>query len=310
MSSISKIFLALVVSIVLFSGVYAQQNGNVTGKINVSNIAPNVTLEILDSNGNPTTELYPTNTYTVKLTFTDLNSLKDLDKLVVVFESNSSQTNTPDSSKYIYFVYNFSTKTLEAYLGDNSTWNVVVSKEDYIYSYGHSTGSIEFNVTVGKVAMEGPWTVKAYVYDNEGLSGEDSKNIIMEWYGEISPNVKELIWNDMKPDTNESSDKNLSVTAISNGNYTLQIKTDENWTNQYGEIISAVNSIDDLGPQTFYLEIAGKPITYNIYNTWISENGPTSEFGEIFSSPVMLYLGGAPIRGTYTGEIYVMISPQ
>ncbi|WP_423792655.1 hypothetical protein ACPB8Q_00135 [Methanocaldococcus indicus] len=324
---IYKIFLINVLFFLLLTN-YASNINNISGKINIINLPPeNISIKLLDSSGNSVSALSPTNTYTLEISVSDLNGLKDIKNITVDFYYLSIYyyptytvwvNSSISSSEHIRFIYIPKNDTIIKYFGDNNDiakWNVsLIQKPDY----NKITGTWKFNFTIGSIAAStggfpgsvSMWKFNVTVSDeNTTVIYEDPNNYTMNSYVGIILNCSYINYGNVK--LNNSSENNLSITTIYNTvSWNVELKTDSYWSNGLYNI-----SVVNVPPGTNEMAILAENLNNknwiyltNNYNVVYSYYNPSdSNRYMTLNIPTKVVLGTNILPGIYEGKIYIAI---
>ena len=183
-------------------------------------------------------------------------------------------------------------------------------------------GNWVFSLKVGKVATYSDgspdWDIFAEAVDyNSATSSDYLRDIEMNWYGEVSINTVDVVWDTVAPgidfgDATKQTD--ISVTYISNGPYYEKIATSGNWTSGSGN--AALNISGAPGNMEFSIKADNtdnltNAVLITAYPTYVTINNTGTQTGEsgtsVTTNTLWLKLGAVPID-SFSGVVYYMIS--
>ncbi len=327
------------------SPVFAQSgtDGTVTGSFTTAAAPSAGSVGVYQYPGcdNPALTLTPQQTYCMRVSVTDADSMADLDNIVVklwwsgvdLADEASFDALTPSLDAGQAFTWTAGGGITPA---TNGTWagGALVSSPN-----GSETSfDFVFPVTIGKIARETTaadrWEVAAKVTDQSGFSGfayydDPSGNVglPMNWYGEIEIGEgAEVDWGQVDAgmaftDTAAKQHPDQPITYIANGGYQEQVKSTTSWsTGTYSVALTDPAgglSADQFALRATTIDEASANAETNSY--LVPANGSTvnlklglasvTETGVVESdNTLFLSLGALTHPGTYTGTITYSIA--
>jgi len=318
--------LAVVVIIAIGTAVLpamAGTEGSSTGSFNLGNAAPSVTVALYESNeSDPANEMTPPTEYAVRIDVSDSNTLNDIDEITVVIKKDGYSGNDDVHNRS---TYNWTPSGGWQFVGPTDTgWSLeTTSKTPGDLAVTSDTWWLHFRPS--KVATEANWSINVTVNDGTATDTGSVQDIPMLLYVEISAVDTSYSFGNVNLGTTENNitdpnDGNIGVTAIANGAYKLQSKTNTTWTGQNTNDVATVNSssgtLDDgeirLIDNAANSYSEGSKVQTSAYQPiagYGGLTGPTSEDGA--SHAIYQWLDVASeglLPDTYQGTYYVQIA--
>ena len=301
----------------------AGTEGSSTGSFNLGNAAPSVTVALYESNESTSaSEMTPPTEYAVKIDVSDSNTLNDIDEIKVVIKKDGY---SGSDDVHNQATYNWTPSGGWQFEGPTGTgWSLETSKTPGDLTVTSDTWWLHFKPS--KVATEANWSINVTVNDNSSATAMDSvQDIPMLLYVEISAVDASYSFGNVNLGTTENnitepSDGNIQVTAIANGAYKLESKTNTTWTGQNTSDVATVDpgtgTLDDgeirLIDNAANSYSGGTNVLTSAYQTiagYSSLSGPTDESGA--SHDIYQWLDVASkglLPDTYQGTYYVQIA--
>ena len=323
---ISKQIAALAVVMIIAIGTavlpaMAGTEGSSTGSFNLGNAAPSVTVALYESNESTSaSEMTPPTEYAVKIDVSDSNTLNDIDEITVVIKKDgySGSDDVHNQSTYKW------TPSGWQFVGPTGTnWTLETSSAPSDLTKTADTWWLHFKPS--KVATEANWDIEVTATDNSSATGTNStQDIPMQLYIEISAVDASYSFGNVNLGTTgnnitDPNDGNIQVTAIANGAYKLESKTNTTWTGKNTSDEATVDSTGTLDDGEIRLidnaansYSGGTNVLTSAYQTiagYSSLSGPTDESGA--SHDIYQWLDVASkglLPDTYQGTYYVQIA--
>ena len=317
--------LAVVVIIAIGTAVLpamADTEGSSTGSFNLGNVAPQVTVVALYESNESTSasEMTPPTEYAVKIDVSDSNTLNDIDEIKVVIKkdgySGSDDVHNQSTYKWTHSGWQFVGPT-------GTNWSLETSSAPGDLTKTADTWWLHFKPS--KVATEANWDIEVTATDNSSATGTNStQDIPMQLYIEISAVDASYSFGNVNLGTTgnnitDPNDGNIQVTAIANGAYKLESKTNTTWTGKNTSDEATVDSTGTLDDGEIRLidnaansYSGGTNVLTSAYQTiagYSSLSGPTDENGA--SHDIYQWLDVASkglLPDTYQGTYYVQIA--
>ena len=239
--------LAVVVIIAIGTAVLpamADTEGSSTGSFNLGNVAPQVTAVALykSDENEPANEMTPPTEYAVKIDVSDSNTLNDIDEIKVVIKKDgySGSDDVHNQS-----TYKWTPSGNWQFVGPTGTnWSLETSSAPGDLTKTADTWWLHFKPS--KVATEANWSINVTVNDGTATDTGSVQGIPMQLYIEISAinasySFKGVNLNTTANPIKDPGDGNIQVTAIANGAYKLQSKTNTTWTGQNTSDVATVD---------------------------------------------------------------------
>ena len=323
---ISKQIAALAVVMIIAIGTavlpaMAGTEGSSTGSFNLGNAAPSVTVALYESNESTSaSEMTPPTEYAVKIDVSDSNTLNDIDEITVVIKKDgySGSDDVHNQSTYKW------TPSGWQFVGPTGTnWTLETSSAPSDLTKTADTWWLHFKPS--KVATKADWDINVTVNDNSSATAMDSvQDIPMLLYVEISAVDTSYSFEGVNLNTTanpikDPDDGNIQVTAIANGAYKLQSKTNTTWTGQNTGDVATVDSTGTLDDGEIRLidnaansYSGGTNVSTSTYQTIAGYNtlsGPTTESGALHDIYQWLDVASKGLLpDTYQGTYYVQIA--
>jgi len=281
-----------------------------------------VTVALYESNENTSaSQMTPPTEYAVKIDVSDSNTLNDIDEIKVVIKkdgySGSDDVHNQSTYKWTHSGWQFVGPT-------GTNWSLETSSAPSDLTKTADTWWLHFKPS--KVATEANWSINVTVNDNSSATATKSvKDIPMLLYVEISAVDASYSFGNVNLGTTKNNitnptDGNIQVTAIANGAYKLESKTNTTWTGQNTSDVATVDpgtgTLDDgeirLIDNAANSYSGGTNVSISAYQTiagYGSLTGPTSETGA--SHNIYQWLDVAAkglLPDTYQGTYYVQIA--
>jgi hypothetical protein len=208
---------------------------------------------------------------------------------------------------------------------DATTWSITSGSCTKPSNMGLITGTWEFYFTVGKVATEAVgshpnagWDLFGEVKDEgDPVEAWGNTDLAMEWYGAVTVNNGTAAFGDVALGVDDDPSSPVSVTYISNGEYSEQVKSSSPWTATGGSV--ALNTSGTPTGGQFSLKADDDAIETGFAQvltaTFVSiaeDESLTLEAGDLTANNTLwLTLGSSAIPvGTYTGTVYFKIDSR
>jgi len=325
---ISKQIAALAVVMIIAIGTavlpaMAGTEGTSTGSFNLGNVAPQVTAVALykSDESDPANEMTPPTEYAVKIDVSDSNTLNDIDEIKVVIKKDGYSGNDDVHNQS---TYNWTPSGGWQFVGPTDTlWSLETNKTPGDLNATSGTWWLHFKPS--KVATEANWDIEVTAKDNSSATGTNStQDIPMRLYVEISAVDTSYSFEGVNLNTTanpikDPDDGNIQVTAIANGAYELNSKTNTTWTGQNTGDVATVDSTGTLDDGEIRLidnaannYDGGSKVNTSAYQPIAGYNtlsGPTTESGA--SLAIYQWLDVASeglLPDTYQGTYYVQIA--
>ena len=301
----------------------AGTEGSSTGSFNLGNAAPQVTaVALYESNeSTPASQMTPPTEYAVKIDVSDSNTLNDIDEITVVIKKDGY---SDSDDVHNQATYKWTPSGGWQLVGPTDTlWSLETSSEPDDLNATDGTWWLHFKPS--KVATEANWDINVTVNDGTATDTGSVQDIPMLLYVEISAVDASYSFGNVNLGTTENNitqptDGNIQVTAIANGAYKLESKTNTTWTGQNTSDEATVNSssgtLDDgeirLIDNAANSYSGGTNVPTSAYQTiagYSSLSGPTDESGA--SHDIYQWLDVASkglLPDTYQGTYYVQIA--
>ena len=293
------------------------------GSFNLGNAAPDVTAVALYESNESTSasQMTPPTEYAVKIDVSDSNTLNDIDQITVVIKKDGY---SGSDDVHNQATYKWTPSGGWELVGPTSTgWSLQTSKTPGDLTVTSDTWWLHFKPS--KVATEANWDIEVTADDGTTTDTDSVQDTPMLLYVEISAVDASYSFGNVNLGTTENnitepSDGNIQVTAIANGAYKLESKTNTTWTGQNtsdeatvdpgtgtlddGEIRLIDNAANSYSDGTSVLTSA-----YQTIAGYSSLSGPTGESGA--SHDIYQWLDVASeglLPDTYQGTYYVQIA--
>jgi hypothetical protein len=350
-----KVLFLMVVALSLMAvpGVKAGTEASSSGQFSIGAVAPQINKVTFYASDHTTevTAATPTNAYWIDVQVTDLNTMDDIKEITIwlYYGTNSSQLSpipagnvnpqtyvilkyerTPFSDKPGQWAFYYANGTK---IGTTfGTWKIVNQSDPA--TWDQSVGTFSVEIVVGKVAHEandgkvaGDWNFQVKVTDNEGLQSNTytGYGYTMNWYGEIWV-TQTFAFGTVNPNSTNNKLTSpqtgyLDVYVVSNGNFDVNVKGDENWTgvNNSSRVVKLVTT--NPGDKQIRIKInsindptsAGAITT--TYTVWLNDqSGPTQDGsaangnGAHFTAYLWLDVGTNIDQDTYVGHVYFQVT--
>ena len=300
----------------------AGTEGSSTGSFNLGNAAPSVTVALYESNeSDPANEMTPPTEYAVRIDVSDSNTLNDIDEITVVIKKDGYSGNDDVHNQS---TYKWTPSGNWELVGPTDTgWSLETNKTPGDLTVTSDTWWLHFKPS--KVATEANWSINVTVNDGTATDTGSLQGIPMQLYIEISAinasySFKGVNLNTTANPIKDPGDGNIQVTAIANGAYKLQSKTNTTWTGQNTSDVATVNSssgtlddgeirLIDNAANNYNGGSKVKTDEYQAIAGYGSLTGPTDENGA--SHNIYQWLDVAAeglLPDTYQGTYYVQIA--
>jgi len=292
------------------------------GSFNLGNAAPSVTVALYESDeSDPANEMTPPTEYAVKIDVSDSNTLNDIDEIKVVIKKDGYSGNDDVHNQS---TYNWTPSGGWQFVGPTGTgWSLETNKTPGDLNATSGTWWLHFKPS--KVATEANWSINVTVNDGTATDTGSVQDIPMRLYVEISAVDASYSFGNVNLGTTENNitdpnDGNIGVTAIANGAYELNSKTNTTWTGQNTGDVATVNSssgtLDDgeirLIDNAANSYSDGTNVSTSAYQTiagYNSLSGPTDENGALHDIYQWLDVAAEELLpDTYQGTYYVQIA--
>ena len=318
--------LALVIIVAIGTTVLpaiADTEGSSEGSFELGNAAPSVTAVALYESDESTSasQMTPPTEYVVKIDVSDSNTLNDIDQITVVIKKDGY---SGSDDVHNQATYKWTPSGGWELVGPTSTgWSLQTSKTPGDLTVTSDTWWLHFKPS--KVATEANWDIEVTADDGTTTDTDSVQDTPMLLYVEISAVDASYSFGNVNLGTTENnitepSDGNIQVTAIANGAYKLESKTNTTWTGQNTSDEATVNSssgtLDDgeirLIDNAANSYSGGTNVPTSAYQTiagYSSLSGPTGESGA--SHDIYQWLDVASeglLPDTYQGTYYVQIA--
>jgi hypothetical protein len=332
MRKLISILLAIVLISAFFpvTAVFAAESGSTTGSFSVGSVAPNVSALQVYSDSACTlvaAALTPQVLYYVKVSVSDANTLNAIKQVKLKMFYDVGATH-PDESTITageektaaIFTWTKSSSTWAVDAGASPTW-AVVSGSSVLPSMAASSGDWIFAIKVGKVATESlggnVWDLHARVTDEANLTaGFNLWNKTVLWYGEVQVNTANVNFGEVALGSGFGANVNkvtgISVTYISNGNYSEQHKSSATWTGSANIATLDVNgncvNSSEFALKCWGADIYGSAVLLNTTGAIMGQDTQTGETGDVYTT-FTLWLKIATVFpvDVYSGTITYMI---
>jgi len=299
----------------------ADTEGSSTGSFNLGNAAPSVTVALYESDENTSvSQMTPPTEYAVKIDVSDSNTLNDIDEIKVVIKKDGYSGNDDVHNQS---TYNWTPSGGWQFVGPTDTgWSLETNKTPGDLTVTSDTWWLHFKPS--KVATEANWSINVTVNDGTATDTGSVQDIPMLLYVEISAVDTSYSFEGVNLNTTanpieDPDDGNIQVTAIANGAYKLQSKTNTTWTGQNTSDVATVDSTGTLDDGEIRLidnaannYDGGSKVKTDEYQPiagYSSLSGPTDENGA--SHDIYQWLDVASkglLPDTYQGTYYVQIA--
>jgi len=271
------------------------------------------------------TAMTPQVEYAVKVSVADAYNLSELTTVVltIYYDTGGSYNpanipgsgNTQTAAILTWLVGGSPTWSIDA--GTGTTWSIV-SADSIQPSLAGTSGDFWFHFKPGKVATaaNGKWYVYARATSPSGSGDNHQDSRTMNWYGEISVNSAAVDFGGVAMGSDFSANplSGISVTYISNGAYSMQVKLSSPWSGD-GKAIT-LNTSGNPGTGEFSVKANG---TSSLGSAVVATTGyvaigtgtQTGESGVASGTHTLwLKLGALGIPAVrYSGTIYYGIAP-
>ena len=324
-----------------------------SGQFSIGAVAPQITdVKFYESDGvTQTTAATPGNSYWIKITISDVNTMDDIKTITIwlYYDTNNSKVGAipagdTDPSSYVILKYvrspftdqpgtwKFYDATGNEIGTSFGTWQIVNQSDPE--TWDQSTGTFGVEIVVGKTAHEandgrvtGDWDFQAKVVDKENLESNvyTGYGYTVNWYGEIWV-TQTFAFGTVNPESSNNALQSpetgyLDVYVISNGDYDVNVKSDENWTgvNDNTRKVSVVTSSPGAKQILLKINTNNDPSTagaiQTTYTAWLSNQaGPTSDGdaangqGAHHYAYLWLDVGSNIDQDSYVGQIYFQVT--
>ena len=302
----------------------AGTEGSSTGSFNLGNAAPSVTVALYESNESTSaSQMTPPTEYAVKIDVSDSNTLNDIDEIKVVIKKDGYSGSDDVHNQSTYNWTPSGGWQFEGPTGTNWTLETNSSEPDDLNA---TAGTWWLHFKPSKVATEANWDIEVTANDNSSATDTNStQNIPMLLYIEISAvdasySFEGVDLNTTANPIKDPTDGNIQVTAIANGAYKLESKTNTTWTGQNTSDVATVNSssgtLDDgeirLIDNAANSYSDGTNVSTSAYQTiagYNNNSGPTDESGALHDIYQWLDVAAEGLLpDTYQGTYYVQIA--
>jgi len=302
----------------------AGTEGSSTGSFNLGNAAPQVTAVALYGSDENTSvsQMTPPTEYAVRIDVSDSNTLNDIDEITVVIKKDgySGSDDVHNQS-----TYKWTPSGNWELVGPTDTgWSLETNKTPGDLNATADTWWLHFKPS--KVATEANWSINVTVNDGTATDTGSVQDIPMRLYIEISAinasySFKGVNLNTTANPIKDPDDGNIQVTAIANGAYKLESKTNTTWTGKNTSDEATVDSTGTLDDGEIRLidnaadnYNGGSKVKTDEYQPiagYSSLSGPTDENGA--SLAIYQWLDVAAeglLPDTYQGTYYVQIANE
>lgn len=288
------------------------------------NLAPTIGAVVASANAAPAQG--GSTAITVAVPVTDLNSLDDLNTVVVcAYHSTAGDATcaTPNPAHTVKMTYtvagNVSTSAFSISSGGSTSW--ALSGSTALSSGSATLGTATFGFKVGEVAREGTWRYKVTVADQSG-AGESQdlglSNTAVAWYGEFtSAGIKEF----GTITQGSFADMTKAHTVQANGGSKINYSTTATWASANPGAGTLALDVDGTpGSRAFSYACNGGNAVNAVTHTYIttSAGAPagltsikgtgTAEGGEATDDACRVYLGTAAPSALVTGTVTMAIA--
>ena len=272
------------------------------------------------------TSTTPLTEYAVKVTVSDADTLANLSTVKVTIFYDTDADNDPadvpgsgDTQNAAVLTCTVgATPSWQIDAGTGASW-VLVEANCIQPPLTGTSGDWWFHFKPGKVATEAAdWDAYAVADDGGGTPGTryDSSGYDMNWYGEVVVNTGTINFGSVTLGSDFSSNKvtSISVTYISNGAYSEQVKSSSSWGTAPDQV--TLNASGSPGAGEFSLKandtdtIASAVLVSSAGYTTFDSGTQTAEGGNTESAnTIWLKLANSGIPAVaYSGTVYFQIA--
>ena len=328
-----KIFVLAILTIAFALGAavmpaMAAETGESGGTFSPGNTAPDVTVaELFDGvTGTGITQMDPTVEVAFQIDVTDINTIEDLNTIVVVVK-RTAYTEGDAAAEQATYTWTSSGTTGTWALAGSTTWAVdaATSGTNQPSDWEANSGTWWLVFTPGKIAKEdAAWTITATATDKAAADDALADSCSMDWYGELNGVETSVgfgtglsLGATHALSTGDPADDDVDLTAISNGAYKLRSKTSATWTSgTTSDTVAVVQAapsaheimlIDHLDTQGSATAVT--TADYGDIVGYGSETSPTAEGGDAKAVHVWLTLPSSGLLvEQYSGTYYLQIA--
>lgn len=273
------------------------------------------------------TAISPQTEYAVKVSVSDAGTLALLNtvKVTIFYDSDGvyMASDVPSSGNprtaAILTCTVGSTPSWSITPDTNTTWSIMPASSIQP-SLTNTSGDFWFHFKAGKVATATSGASKWHIYARATSAGGTADNYqdnrTMNWYGEVIVSTTSINFGTVSlgSDFGANQQTGISVTYISNGNYSQQVKVSSPWTGISNSVV--LNTAGNPGDGEFSImanstPTLGSAVLVSTSYVTIGTGTQTDEGGYTVSTNTLwLKLGASGLPAvTYNGIIYYGIAP-